>query len=79
MLVSKQDGRGKILKSEVVNVAKQSRCGGSRISVAGEQARRTDDCEATSPVSLDCCFAFFIIRSAQACQTFLIEVFYSCG
>lgn len=37
------------------------------------------DCEATSPVSPDCCFAFFIIRSAQACQAFLIEVFYTGG
>lgn len=43
------------------------------------KAWQTADCEATSPVSPDCCFAFFIIRSAQACQAFLIEVFYTSG
>lgn len=37
------------------------------------------DCGATSPASPDCCFAFFIIRSAQACLAFLIEVFYTSG
>lgn len=37
------------------------------------------ECKAASPVSPDCCFAFFIIRSTQACLAFLIEVFYTSG